>query len=137
MPLPRRVIAAHFDSGFLRLVSPDRVNSVGLALGPSGGSLIGVVSEDPRQHPVGLTVVASFGGARWTVSIAVDGAGLISGLQLSPYRPPPVMTSWAQIDRELAALAPDASFLAARVSHAGICVPVHQVAASAARPLDE
>ena len=35
----------------------------------------------------------------------------------------------------MAALAPDASLLAARVSPGGVCTPVHQVAASAARPL--
>ena len=65
------------------------------------------------------------------MSISVDGAGLISGLLLRPY----LSASWAQVDRELAALAPDASLLAARVSPGGSCTPVHQVAASAARPL--
>ena len=68
-----------------------------------------------------------------TVDISVDRAGLINTLLVGPYQPPPA--SWAQADRELAALAPDASLLAARVSTAGVCTPVHQVAASAARPL--
>ena len=67
------------------------------------------------------------------MNIAVDRAGLINRLRITPYQPPPA--SWAQVDRELAALAPDASLLAARVSPGGSCTPVHQVAASAARPL--
>jgi Beta-lactamase enzyme family len=58
---------------------------------------------------------------------------LIDTLLYGPYQPPPA--SWAQADRELAALAPDASLLAARVSPGGNCTPVHQMAASAARPL--
>ena len=65
------------------------------------------------------------------MDIAVDRAGLIR-LLLGPYRPP---ASWTQVDQELAALAPDASLLAARVSPGGGCTPVHQVAAPAARPL--
>jgi beta-lactamase class A len=60
-------------------------------------------------------------------------APLISGLAVTPYQPPP--GSWAQADQQLAALAPDASLLAARVSPGGSCIPVHQVAAPAARPL--
>jgi beta-lactamase class A len=64
------------------------------------------------------------------VNIAVDGAGLISSLWYMPYP-----YSWAQVDRQLGELAPDASLLAARVSPGGICTPVHQLAAAAARPL--
>lgn len=41
---------------------------------------------------------------------------------------------WAPIDRAVAALGPDVSFLAARVSADGICVPIHAVAASTPRP---
>jgi Beta-lactamase enzyme family/ORF 12 gene product N-terminal len=134
-PLSRQVIRAHFDSAFLAQVSPDQINSV-LEQGPApslGASLTGVVWQDPEHDPTALLAVADFGGTPLAVTIAVDGAGLISGLLLTPYQPPPA--SWAQIDQELSALAPDASLLAARVSPGGSCTPVHQVAASAARPL--
>jgi len=138
LPWSRQVILAHFDSSFLAQISPDQLNMVleqtMLTLGayapPSGASLTGLVWQDSAHDPDSLLAVASFGRVRLAVNIAVDGTGLVSGLLLRPY-----LSSWAQVDRELAALAPDASLLVARVSPGGSCTPVHQVAASAARPL--
>jgi Beta-lactamase enzyme family len=141
LPWSQRLIQAHFDSSFLAHISPDQLNSVlgrlpaalGASVPSSGASLTGLLSQDPAHDPDTLLAVAAFGSVELTVSIAVDGAGLISELAITPYRPPPA--SWGQVDRELAALAPHASLLAARVSPGGSCIPVHQVAASAARPL--
>ncbi len=141
VPLSQQVIRAHFDSGFLAKISPAQLNSVlaglpaavGASVPSSGASLIGLLSENPARDPDSLLAVAAFGSATLTVDISVDGAGLISGLSLAPYQPPPA--SWAQADAELAGLAPDSSLLAARVSPGGSCTAVHQVAASAARPL--
>ena len=141
LPWSQPLIRAHFDSGFLAHISPAQLNSVlaglpaalGASVPSSGASLTGLLSQDPARDPDTLVAVAAFGSVELQVSIAVDGAGLISELTLTPYQPPPA--SWAQVDRELAALAPDASLLAARVSPGGGCTPVHQVAASAARPL--
>ncbi len=138
LPWSPQLIRTHFDSGFLAQLSPADINSDAVPLGEdvptSGASLIGVLWQDPARYPWSLLAVASFGGQQLTVNIAVDGAGLISGLLLTPYQPAP--GSWAQVDRDLAALgAPDASLLAARVSPGGVCTPVHQVAAAAARPL--
>jgi beta-lactamase family protein len=135
VPLSPLVIRAHFDGTFLAQVSPDQLNSdlEQITGGPRGGaSLTGVLWQDPARDPVALRAVADFGGTQLAVTIAVDGAGLIDGLLLNPYQPPPA--SWAQVDRDLAGLAPDASLLAARLSPGGACTPVHQVAASAARP---
>jgi hypothetical protein len=130
IPLSRQMIEAHFDSRFLGKISPEEINSdLAGVPAPSGASLIGLLS----QGPASLMAVAAFGDVKLTVSISVDGAGLISGILLTPYRPPPA--SWAQADQELAALAPDTSLLAARVSPSGTCTPVHQVASSTARPL--
>jgi hypothetical protein len=138
IPWSPRLIRAHFDAGFLAQAgSPADINSAVMPLAQdvssSGASLTGVLWQNPARDPDSLLAVASFGGVQLTVNIAVDGAGLISRLLLRPYQPPPA--SWAQVDRDLAALAPDASLLAARVSPGGSCTPVHQVAASAARPL--
>ena len=134
LPLSQQVLRAHFEPAMLAQVSPDQLNSaLAQAPAPGGASLIGLLSEDPARDPVSLLAVAAFGSVTLTVNISVDHAGLISTLLLGPYQPPPA--SWAQVDRQLAALAPDASLLAARVSTAGVCSPVHQVAASAARPL--
>jgi len=138
LPWSRQVILAHFDSSYLAQVSPDQLSmvleqtmlSLGAYAPPSGASLTGLVWQDPAHDPDSLLAVASFGRVKLAVNIAADGTGLISGLLLRPYLP-----SWAQVDRELAALAPGTSLLAARVSPGGSCTPVHQVAASAARPL--
>jgi beta-lactamase class A len=104
-----------------------------MSLSSSGASLTGLLWQDPARAPVSLLAVAAFGSVNLTVNISVDRAGRISGLWLGPYRPAPA--SWAQVDRELAGLAPNASLLVARVASGGSCTPVHQVAASAARPL--
>ena len=79
-----------------------------------GPSLTGVLWQYPARDPVTLRAVADIGGLQSAVSISVDSAWLISGLLLTPYQPPPA--SWAQVDQDLGALAPDASLLAARVS---------------------
>ena len=134
LPWSRQEIQAHFDSGFLAQVSPGQINSdLAQVPAPSGASLVGVLWQDPAHGPVALLAVAAFGGTQLTVSISVDGAGLISGLLLTPYQPPP--TSWGQIDIDLAALAPNASLLVARVSPGGSCTPVHQAGSSGAGPL--
>ncbi len=127
------MIRAHFDSGFVAQVNPLQINSELENLPAVAASLTGLLWQHPARVPVALEAVANFGGQLLTVQITADRAGLISGLLLTPYQPPP--TSWAQADRDLAGLAPDASLLAARVSPGGVCTPVHQVAAAAARPL--
>jgi hypothetical protein len=138
VPLTEQVIDAHFSSSFLKSVNPDQINtaltSVQSASGssaadPSGASLDGLLVVEPSA----LQAVATIGTTKWTISISVNAEGLIEGLLLSRYVPPP--TSWDQLDGDLAAIAPDVGFLAARVSSNGTCIPIHQVAASTTRPL--
>jgi beta-lactamase class A len=137
IPWSPQLIRAHFDSGFRAQQSAAEINSNTAPLAElvpsSGASLIGLLWQYPARDPDSLLAVAAFGSVTLTVKISVDGAGLIGRLLLQPYQPLP--TSWAQVDRDLAGLAPDASLLAARVSPGASCTPVHQVAASAARPL--
>jgi hypothetical protein len=129
-PLSPQVISAHFDLAFWGQVGPDRINS---ALEPLRSSaspkLLGVLVSEPTR----LEVLVTFGQTRLTVSISVDGAGLIMGLLLSPYQPPP--TGWGQLDQQLTALGPDVGFIAAKVSPTGACISVHQVNTSTTRPL--
>ena len=134
LPWSQQLIQAHFDSGFLAQIGPAEINAVlAQAPAPAGASLIRLLWQDQARDPVSLQAVAAFDSVMLTVNITVNGAGLISYLLLTPYQPSP--TTWAQADRDLAGLAPLASLLAARVSPDGVCTPVHQVAASAARPL--
>ena len=138
VPLTEQVIDAHFSSSFLKSVNPDQINTAltgvqaasgSSATDPSGASLDGLLLEEPSA----LQAVATIGTTKWTISIGVNAEGLIEGLLLSRYVPPP--TSWDELDGDLAAIAPDISFLAARVSSNGTCTPIHQVAASTTRPL--
>ena len=125
-PLSRQEIGSHFDSFFLDKVSTAKINAA-LAELPAPGTLVGVLSSEPT----GLVVIANFGTARLRVTLSVDGSGLIDGLELTAAAS---ATSWSQIDQILAALAPNVSFLAARVAN-GSCQPIHQLASSTPRPL--
>ena len=134
--LSQQDIDSHFDSLFLGKVSAAKINAA-LAELPAPGKLVGVLSSEPR----GLVAMASFGtehgqgvepspGLRLRVTLSVDGSGLIDALKLAPV----LETSWSQIDHTLASLAPNISFLAARVVN-GSCKTIHQVASLTPRPL--
>jgi hypothetical protein len=127
-PLSQQEIAAHFDTSFLAKIPAAKINAV-LAEFParSGATVVGVLSTDPTD----LVVIARFGTERLRVTLSVDGSGLIDGLELAPSTS---ATSWSQIDRTLAALAPNVSFLAARVAN-GSCQTIDQLASSRPRPL--
>lgn len=92
----------------------------------------------PPGETQAIATVTTGSGARFTLSIAVEGAEphRISGLFLSPdqgARPTPVpLADWGALDARLAGLAPQASFIAAELVD-GACVPVHAV--DAAQPL--
>ena len=130
-PIPTQAIGAHFDSVFLAKVSPDQLNAVLAEIpAPAGASLVGIL----EQRPSTLVAVVAFGSLQEKVTMSVDSQGLIDGLLLAPYIPPPP-TSWAQIDRQLGKLAPGVGFLAARVSAGGACRAVHGRAPATARPL--
>ena len=128
VPLSAQVIDVHFNPQVLEEVSADAFNaSLEEFSPPSGASLVGLLSADPTS----LVAVATFGTGNWKVMMSVDSTGLIDKLLLTPS---PAQPSWAEIDRQLKALAPHAGLLAAEVSN-GVCRPIHQVASSTARPL--
>jgi beta-lactamase class A len=126
-PLSQGEIASHFDASFLGEISAAQINAVLAKLPAARGSLVGLLAEAPSS----LIAIASFGTQRENVSLSVDGSGLIDGLRLGPTAS---VSSWSEIDTTMAALAPNVSFLAARVSK-GSCQPIHQLAASTPRPL--
>jgi hypothetical protein len=127
VPLSRQEIDSHFDAMFLDEVSADQINTVLARLPATGGSLVGLLAEDPTS----LIAIASFGTIRVNVSLSVDGSGLIDGLRLAPSAS---VSSWSQIDQTLDGLGPNVGFLAARVSK-GSCQPIHELASSTPRPL--
>ena len=126
-PWSQQTIESHFDALFLNAISVAKINAVMAELPATPGSLIGLLA----QNPSALIAIASFGQEKLNISLSVDGSGLIDGLRFVPFASG---SSWAEIDRTLAALAPNVSFLAARVSK-GSCQPIHQLASSTPRPL--
>ena len=128
VPLSQQEIDTHFDALFLDKVSATKINAVLAEFpAPSGAQVVEVVTKEPTY----LVVIAHFGTERLRVALSVDGSGLIEGLELAPSAS---ATSWSQIDQSLRASAPGVSFLAARVAN-GSCQTIHQLAASAPRPL--
>jgi beta-lactamase class A len=125
-PLSQLTIDSHFDALFLGKVTAVKINAA-LAELRAPGTLVGVLSSESTS----LVVIANFGTARLRVTLSVDGSGLIDGLEFTASAS---VSSWSQIDQTLAALAPNVSFLAARVAN-GSCQPIHQLASSTPRPL--
>jgi beta-lactamase class A len=125
-PLSQQEIDSHFDALFLAKINAANINAV-LAELLAPGTLIGVLSSEPT----GLVVIANFGTDRVRVTLSVDGSGLIDELKLEPASS---ATNWSEMDQTLAALAPNVSFLAARVTN-GSCQTIHQLASSTPRPL--
>ena len=130
-PLSQAEIDTHFDALYQAKLSAAKVSTAqfGAALAelPAPGTLVEVLSSEPTS----LVVIANFGPDRLKVTLSVDGSGLIDGLKIVPSSS---AASWSQIDRTLAALAPNVSFLAARVTN-GSCQTIHQLASSTPRPL--
>ena len=78
--------------------------------------------------------MVQIGPARYLLQLGVDGAGIIAALFFRPTEDT-VPTSWSQVDKQLAGIAPGTSLLAARVGPDGTCTPVHTIDAGTPRPL--
>ena len=132
LPLPASEIRAHFDAGFLAQVSPDLLNRALESLGPPGSAVTLLQLSNLEEHS--LVALLSIGPSRYSMDLAVDGAGLISG----PLFKPAVTTvphSWSQVEQEVSGIAPGVSFLAAKVTRAGKCIPEESISAGTPRPL--
>jgi len=132
LPLSTKEISAHFDSAFLAQVSPAELNQALESLGPSGSAttLLGLSKVEADS----LVALVHIGPSRYSVQLGVDAAGLIAGLLFQPATTS-VPSSWAQVDKQLTAIAPEVSLLAAKVGSDGTCSPVHSVLAGTPRPL--
>jgi len=128
-PIPAAAITAHFDKAFLGKVTPAQLNSV---LGQVKTLRLDAITLSTAAELI-MTVTAN-GQTQLKVSMAVDSAGLISGLLLQPVALPPVPTTWAGIDRQVSSVAPEARMLVAAVS-GNACRPIHAIGAGTPAPL--
>jgi beta-lactamase class A len=130
LPLGAQEIDAHFDGLFLGQVSPATLNSALESLSANGAlKLLSISMAEPST----LHALVEFGSSRYAVTLGVDASGLIDTLLFKPADIVP--TTWSQVDSRLSAIAPGASFLAARVNADGSCSSVHAIAPETARPL--
>ncbi|WP_225725775.1 MULTISPECIES: serine hydrolase [unclassified Nocardia] len=123
-PIPESEVTEHLSAAALSAVGG--VDGFNKAL-----VHIGKLTEQPgaQASPTAVSALLdSADGTRLTV-LAVDSAGLITMLQLAP-----IAKSWAEIDDELRAAAPEASFAAAEIDSSG-CRLIHGVNPDTARPL--
>jgi hypothetical protein len=132
LPLSKKEIAAHFDAAFLAQVSPTVLNEALESLGPPGSrtTLLGI----SQVKELSLVALVEIGPSSYNVYLAVDTAGLISGLLFKPANTSEPK-SWSEIEKQVASLAPGTSFLAARVNRDGTCTPVQSASAPTPRPL--
>ena len=132
-PIPAAAITAHFDKAFLAKVTPAQLNSV---LGQVRTLRLDAVTLSTAAEFI-MTVTAN-GQTQLKVSMAVDSAGLISGLLLQPAGTPtalpPVPTTWAGVDRQVSSVAPEVRMLVAAVN-GNACRPIQAIGAATPAPL--
>ncbi|MGH3258112.1 MAG: serine hydrolase [Streptosporangiaceae bacterium] len=132
-PIPTAAITAHFDQAFLAKVTPAQLNGV---LGQVKTLRLDAVTLSTAAELV-MTITAN-GQTQLRVSMAVDSAGLISGLLLQPAgtppAPPPLPTTWAGVDRQVRSVAPQVRMLVAAVN-GNACRPIQAIGAGTPAPL--
>ena len=135
LPLSRATEAAHFDATFIAAEPVAQLNSAFESLG-STGTQVTLVSM-AHVTATALKADVRIGAITYTVALAVDVQGLISGLYFTLAAPIPIpkVQSWAQVDKDLHTMAPESGFLAAELNVNGTCSPVHSVNANTPRPL--
>jgi len=131
-PIPATAITDHFDKAFLGKVTPAQLNSV---LGQVRTLRLDAITLSTAADLI-MTVTVN-GQTQLKVSMAVDSAGLISGLLLQPASTaaaPPVPTTWAGVDRQVRSVAPEVRMLVAAVN-GNTCRPIQAINAGTPAPL--
>ena len=131
VPVAAPEFLAHFDAAFRAKVGAAELIHTLSSLGPAGASVTLVQLSD--VEPDSLQAVVQIGSAGYKITLTVDRSGLVSNLFFSSAAS--TLRTWAQIESELATVAPGVSFLAARVNANGTCTTVHSVLAATPRPL--
>lgn len=132
-PIPAAAITAHFDKAFLSKVTPAQLNGV---LAQVKTLRVDAITLSTAAELV--TTVTVNGQSQLKVSMAVDTAGLISGLVLqpagAPATMPPAPATWAGVDRQVRSVAPQVRMLVAAVNGTA-CRPIHEINAGDPAPL--
>jgi beta-lactamase class A len=135
LPLSNAQESAHFDATFIAAEPVTKLNEALASLGSTGSTvtLLGVSNVTSSS----LTAGVQIGLITYDLQLAVDSTGLIDGLFFSLGKPIPIpkVSSWTQLDKDLKKMAPESSFVAAKLGSDGTCTDVHVVDATTPRPL--
>ncbi|MEU4220600.1 serine hydrolase [Actinoplanes sp. NPDC026623] len=127
LPVSADELARHLDQTLLtNSGGPDGFNDALRPYAPFTPTA--VISSSPTE----VRRLVSGPAGTLLATLAVDRAGLVGALRLTPYLPAPA--TWNAVDDTLRTLAPRVSFAAMRISPAG-CRLVHGVDPDTARPL--
>lgn len=135
LPLSSKEEATHFDAQFVTAEPVAQLNTAFASLGSTGSQV--VLLSLPIVTTTALKADVKIGAITYSVQLAVDAKGLISTLYFSLAAPIPIprVSSWTQVNKDIAKMAPGSSFLAAQLNANGTCTPVHSVNANTPRPL--
>lgn len=130
LPLPDSELRAHFADATVRDFG-GTADGANRRLAPFAD--LRLERLGPSTSPYARSaVVTTPAGADLTMTVGLDRDGKVATLLFAPR--PAAPTSWAAVDQQLSALAPQVSFAIDRVD-GGRCVPVHQLAGDTQRPL--
>ena len=131
LPVPETELRAHLtEPSLTALGGVAGINALlRTAAGDTGLRLAAYRAQFRREDGYAFGTLHGAGRTWHLVAIAVAD-GRLGRLAITP-----VPTSWAELDGRLGRLAPRATLLAAEVTGAGRCRPVHTVGAATARPI--
>lgn len=136
LPISDAEVRAHFDAGYLAMVSPEVLNQwlQGLSEWLQAGTSAKLVSIKVDEPSMVVAIVSGGGaGPRARVGLTVGSRALIGDLAISPAIAGPVPDTWPGVDDALRSVAPDVHLLVANVSN-GSCQPVHSIDPDTAAP---
>ena len=130
LPIGAAELRAHFDASFLAQIGPAEINQeLRAVVGGGGLDVASVVVSQPRR----FAAIVGMGAGRFQMTLTVDAAGRISGLDFGPVLPRAPMT-WAGVDAAIRSAAPQVRLLAAKVTN-GSCRPLHSIDPGTVAPL--
>jgi beta-lactamase class A len=129
LPISDVAFSEHFAVAFRDQISAAQLNATLAGLfGTTGLKLVRIT----QASSAALAGVVQ-GSTQLQLNINVDAGGEINGLRFSSANREPA--TWADLDRQLARIAPTVSFVAAEVTGGGDCRLRHALHATASRPL--
>ena len=129
LPIADDAFSQHFAAAFGAQVTLAQLNATLSGLeGTHGLKLVRITQGSAAAL---LSVVE--GSTQLLLSLSVDADGQINGLRFSSANPEPA--SWAELDRQLASIAPTVSFVAAEVTRGRDCTLRQALHATTPRPL--